>query len=197
MVKQKPSARRKVACQDHRVDHNEVVLIGGRSGAGKSTVGLEVSARLRVAQVAHAIIEGDFMGQIHPAPRDDPDRSTIVERNLTAVWHNFASLGYQRLIYTNSTSVLPSATAMFTRALGERVRIIRVLLTACDATASERLTRRELGSELNESLGASTLRARTLDEETSADALRVATDGRSVIDIANEVVAATGWLPAK
>ena len=46
------------------VNRAEVLLIGGRSGAGKTTVGWEVAARLRAAAVPHAIVEGDFMGQV-------------------------------------------------------------------------------------------------------------------------------------
>lgn len=160
---------------------------------GKSTVGWEVSARLRAAAVSHAIIEGDFMGQLHPAPEGDPDRSKIVERNLTAVWANFAELGYRRLIYTNTLSVLPGTTGMFERAMGADVRVVRVLLTASDATVGERLAGRELGSELEQGLKASAYKARLLDAQVSADTVRVVTDGRPVVDIACEVAAATGW----
>jgi hypothetical protein len=172
----------------------EVLLIGGRAGVGKTTVGWEVSARLRAAGVSHAIIEGDFMGQVHPAPEGDPRRSKITERNLTAVWANFAELGYGRLIYTNTVSVLPEATGMFRRAMGADVRIVRVLLTASDVTVGERLAGRELGSELTHELETSNDKARLLDEQAPADAVRVVTDGRSVMDIAPEVVAATGWV---
>ncbi len=133
------------------MDHPEVLLIGGRAGVGKTTVGWEVSARLRAAAVSHAIVEGDFMGQVHPAPEGDPHRSEITECNLTAVWANFARLGYCRLIYTNTVSVLPEAAGMLERAMGAGVRIIRVLLTASDATVGERLAGRELGSELSRS----------------------------------------------
>ena len=89
------------------MDRAEVLLIGGRAGAGKSTVGWEISDRLRVAEVPHALIEGDFMGQVHPAPPDDPQRAAIVERNLTAVWGNYVGLGHRRLVCTNTLSVLP------------------------------------------------------------------------------------------
>ncbi|MEV0407593.1 AAA family ATPase [Actinoallomurus sp. NPDC050550] len=175
------------------MDRAEALLIGGRSGAGKTTIGWEVSARLRAAAVSHAILEGDFMGQVHPAPEGDPDRSWITARNLAAVWANFAELGYRRLIYTNTLSVLPEAAGMFQRAMGADVRIVRVLLTASDATAGERLTGRELGSELAEGLRASAHKARLLDSRVPPDTVRVTTDGRTVTDIASEVVAATGW----
>ncbi|WP_428950457.1 hypothetical protein [Streptomyces sp. cg35] len=172
----------------------EVLLIGGRAGVGKTTVGWEVSALLRAAAVPHTVVDGDFMGQVHPAPEDDPHRAGITERNLTAVWANFAALGHRRLVYTNTASVLPEATGMFERAMGARVRITRILLTASDATAHERLTGRELGSELATELAASARKARILDGRAAAGTIRVTTDGRSVGAIAGEVVTATGWL---
>ncbi|MFJ8826021.1 hypothetical protein ACIREE_30160 [Streptomyces sp. NPDC102467] len=174
-------------------DDVEILLLGGRAGVGKTTVGWEVSVFLRAAGVPHAVIEGDFMGQIHPAPEGDQHRSEITEKNLTAVWANFAERGCRRLIYTNTASVLSGTTGMFERALGPKVRITRVLLTATDATAHERLTGRELGSELEHELAASARKARLLDQGAHPGTLRVVTDGRPVVDIARDVVTATGW----
>lgn len=157
-------------------------------------MGWEISDRLRVAEVAHAIIEGDFMGQVHPAPGGDPHRSGIAERNLTAVWGNYAALGYRRLVYTNTLSVLTETAGTFQRAMGADVRIVRVLLTATDETTERRLRGREIGSELERELTGSAYKARLLDERAPADTVRVATDGRTVIDIAAEVLAVTGWV---
>ncbi|MFJ8357151.1 hypothetical protein [Streptomyces sp. NPDC093984] len=176
------------------MDHAEALLIGGRAGVGKTTVGWEVSARLRAAGVAHAVIDGDFMGQVHPAPDGDPHRAEITERNLTAVWRNYASLGHRRLVYTNTVSVLDESAGMFRRAMGPQARLVRVLLTAADDTIALRLKGRELGSELERELRASTYKARLLDARAPVDTVRVATDGREVVDIAREVLAATGWV---
>jgi hypothetical protein len=178
------------------MDRAEVLLIGGRAGVGKSTVGWEVSDRLRVAEVAHAVIEGDFMGQVHPAPEGDPSRAAITERNLTAVWGNYAALGHRRLVYTNTVSVLAEAADIFRRAMGADVRIVRVLLTATDETTERRLRGREIGSALERELAGSLRKARMLDERAPTDTVRVPTDGRRVTDVAAEVLAATGWLPA-
>jgi len=115
-----------------------VLLIGGRSGAGKTTVGWEVAAQFRTAGVPHAIIDGDFLGQVYPAP---DDLAGLVERNLAAVWANFAALGGTRLVYVNTLSVLPSSAGMFRRALGPDVRLVPVLLTASDATVESRRAR--------------------------------------------------------
>ncbi|MFL5995598.1 MAG: AAA family ATPase [Streptomyces sp.] len=179
------------------MDHAEVLLLGGRAGVGKTTVGWEVSARLRAARVAHAVIDGDFMGQVHPAPEGDPHRAAIAERNLTAVWGNYAELGYRRLVHTHTVSVLEESTGVFRRAMGDGVRIVRVLLTASDETIERRLAGRELGSELEKELRGSARKARMLDERAPAGTLRVVTDGRTVIDIAAEVTAASGWVPAR
>ncbi|MFI6350966.1 hypothetical protein [Streptomyces sp. NPDC050560] len=176
------------------MDHTEVLLIGGRAGVGKTTVGWEVSVLLRAAEVAHAVVDGDFMGQVHPAPEGDRDRARITEENLTAVWANFARHGYRRLVYTNTRSVLPEATGMFERAMADEARIVRVLLTASDATVRERLGRREIGSELDRELAGSVRSARLLDRRAAAGTVRVATDGRDVGDIARDTVAATGWI---
>ncbi|AXG51693.1 hypothetical protein SLCG_0538 [Streptomyces lincolnensis] len=172
----------------------EVLLIGGRAGVGKTTVGWEVSARLRAAEVGHAVIDGDFMGQVHPAPEGDPHRAAITERNLTAVWANYTALGCRRLVYVNTVSVLAEAEGIFRGAMGDGVRLVRVLLTATDRTAELRLRGREIGSEFEHELRGSVRKARMLDERAPGDTLRVATDGRSVIDIADEVVRATGWV---
>ncbi|MEU7638498.1 MULTISPECIES: DEAD/DEAH box helicase family protein [unclassified Streptomyces] len=172
----------------------EVLLIGGRAGVGKTTLGWEISARLRAAGVPHCVIEGDFMGQAHPAPEGDPRRKKIAERNLTALWSNYAELGYRRLVYTNTVSVLAENEGMFQRAMGIDVRIVRVLLTASDTTTRERLTGREIGSELEREVRNSTRKARILDEQAPADTVRVATDGRSVADLAHQVLGATRWL---
>lgn len=117
-----------------------------------------------------------------------------VTSETSLLWGNYAELGYRRLIYTNTVSVLAEATGMFERVMMPDVRLVRVLLTATDATASERLAGPELGSELEKEVERSAYKARLLDEEAPADILRVVTDGRSVVDIARQVVAATGWI---
>ncbi|MDI3403813.1 ATP-binding protein [Streptomyces cavernicola] len=175
------------------MDHAEALLIGGRAGVGKTSVGWEVSALLRAAVVTHCVIEGDYLGQAHPAPQDDPRRRRLTERNLTAVWSNYAELGHRRLIYTHTVSVLADTADMFRRAMGADVRIVRVLLTASDATTHARLAAREQGSELESELRGSLRKARLLDEQAPRDTVRVATDGRTIGDIAADVLDAVGW----
>jgi hypothetical protein len=68
-----------------------------------------------------------------------------------------------------------------------------VLLTADDAVAAERLTGREIGSDLAAHIERSKTAAAHLDEHAPAWVHRVATDGRPVPEIAKEIVELTGW----
>ena len=162
------------------MDRVEALLIGGRAGVGKTTVGWEVSAQLAAAGLAHAHIEGDMIGQVHPAPAGDPDRVDVTERNLAAIWGNYALLGCCRLVYTRTVSVLPEYGEMIQRALTGEARLIRVLLTASDATAIDRLTRREQGSRLEAELQTTAQKAPMLEARAHSGTIRVR-DRKSVV----------------
>lgn len=169
----------------------EVLLIGGRSGAGKSTVAWEVSSRLQRLEVAHAFVEGDFLDQVHPAPENDPHRTKITSRNLAAIWANYRELGCRRLIYCNTVAVLESD--MITGAMGGPVEPIGVLLTAESSVAADRLRGREIGSELEAHLERSANAAAYLESHAPAWAHRLPTDGHAVAETAAAVVELTGW----
>src|SRR3954471_17865158 len=89
----------------------ELLLIGGGAGVGKTTVGGEVSSALQGRGTAHCLIEGDYMDQIHPAPRDDPHRAAITERNTAAVWSNYAALGQHRAVWTRASTAIASLSS--------------------------------------------------------------------------------------
>jgi cytidylate kinase len=72
------------------MDQAEVLLIGGRAGVGKTTMGWEIAARLRAETVAHGAIEGGFMGQTHPFPVGDPRRrKTAVDQDQMLAFYDF------------------------------------------------------------------------------------------------------------
>ncbi|GAB2480600.1 hypothetical protein GCM10026982_00420 [Nocardiopsis aegyptia] len=170
----------------------QVLLIGGGAGVGKSTVAWEVSVLLRARDVAHCVIEGDVLDQVHPAPADDPARSRVTERNLAALWSNYTDLGHHRLVYTNTVSILE--VPMFRRALGPGpLRFTLVLLTAGEDVVRERLTRRETGSQLEPHIERSRRMAAHLEATAPEGTVRVATDGLGVAQVAERVVAAAAW----
>ncbi len=169
---------------------SEVLLIGGRSGVGKTSVGAEIFARLSRLEVRHCLIEGDNLGQAYPAPhRQGID---LAEQNLAAMWQNYRRAGYRRMVYTNTASV--AYADGLTRAMGDAPRVTAVLLTADDGTARARLTQREIGTALDFHVERSDLAARELERLAPPWVHRVATDGRTVTAIAEELIELTGWL---
>ena len=169
---------------------SEVLLIGGRSGVGKSSVGAEIHAQLAATGVRHCLIEGDNLDMAHPAPYEHH----LAERNLAAMWTNYRAIGYRRMIYTNTASVFPSVLEKLTAAMGDQPEVTAVLLTCDDATVRTRLAQREKGSKLDWHVERSRFMARKLDDEIPASVRRVATDERNVADIAEEIIAILGWL---
>ncbi|WP_314646716.1 adenylyl-sulfate kinase [uncultured Microbacterium sp.] len=170
-----------------------VLFIGGRSGVGKSSVAAEASLQFAAFDVRHAVIEGDNLDQAYPEPwRAGVD---LAERNLAATWSNYRAVGYARLIFTNTVSVLHVPT--LSAALGGEVRALSFLLTATDETAASRLAGREIGSGRDAHIRRSADAARRLDHAADGSVSRIATDGRTVSDIAADIVAASGWADAR
>jgi hypothetical protein len=168
---------------------SEAIFLGGRSGTGKSSVGYEMHAQLSAARVRHCLIEGDNLDQAYPPPWEHG----LAERNLAAMWANYRALGYRRMIYTNTASVLPDVMNELTTAMGDGPELTAVLLTCSDATARERLAGREIGTALDWHVERSDLMARELERGVPGWVHRVATDGRPVAGIAAEVIRLTGW----
>lgn len=170
----------------------QVAFIGGPSGVGKTSVGLEMHAQLRAKNVAHCVIEGDYLDMAHPTPWEHG----LAERNLSAMWANYQALGYNRLIYTNTVSVLPAVMDSLVRAMGRDVEAVAVLLTCTEATARKRLSRREKGSELDRHIDSSTQTAVTLESNCPTTVHRVPTDARTIRSVAADVIRLTGWIPS-
>jgi hypothetical protein len=163
----------------------EVLLIGGRSGVGKSTVAFETSVQLAVLGTKHAVIEGDSLDLAHPHPPPG-----FAAKNLAALWRNYRELGYRRLIYTNTNSVISTDTLL--PALGDNPRAVAVLLTATDATVHQRLAAREIGSALDAHLDRSRAAATRLSAAPPW-VIRLSTDDRTTVSLARELIRLAGW----
>ncbi|WP_161881587.1 adenylyl-sulfate kinase [Deinococcus alpinitundrae] len=168
-------------------ERSEVLLIGGRSGVGKTSLAAELHHQLSARQVRHAVIEGDNLDLAWPPPWEHG----LAERNLATIWQNYRALGYRRLIYTNTVSVLHSAD--LARAMGDEPVLRAVLLTANDDTARARLAGREIGAGLEVHVEKSSKRAAELGQQTPAWVQRLGTDGRTVGELGAQVLAWLGW----
>ncbi len=171
----------------------EVLFIGGRSGAGKTSVAAELHTQLSTARVRHCVIEGDVLDLAWPVPWQHG--LALAEANLAAMWHTYQEAGYARLVYANTASVRGEILASLLAALGGDPVVHAVLLTATDETAAGRLRQREVGTDLEASVVRSRRAAVELEDAAPPWVRRIATDGRGVTAIARELVPLLGWSP--
>lgn len=164
-----------------------MLFIGGRSGVGKSSVAYELHARLTAGEVKHCVIEGDTLDLAYPPPWEH----ALAEKNLADLWRNYRALGYRRLIYTNTVSVLQ--TEVLAAAMGDDPMVKAVLLRASDDSARVRLAGRETETTLETHLERSRQRAAELEAKTPSWVWRVDTDGKSIPEVAGEILALLAW----
>lgn len=172
----------------------QVLFVGGGSGVGKTSVALEVSTLLRRARIAHALVDGDNLDASYPGP-GDVDREWFTRANLAKIWDTYRAAGQHRLVYVNTVSVLE--TRELTAAVDEDAQVTAVLLGADADSVLERLSARERGSELAVHLERSAARRAELEDRAPGWVTRVDTTGRTVGEVAADVVAITGWTTAR
>jgi ABC-type glutathione transport system ATPase component len=171
----------------HDDDASHLVVLGGRSGVGKTSTAHALHALLRTHDVRHAVVEGDYLDLAWPPPWEHG----LDLRNLAAVWANYRTLGYRRLVYTNTVSVL--AAEALAAAMGDSPVVTAVLLTGPDDVVDARLATRESGEELRAHRERSAAAARRLDAEAPAGTHRLATEGLTPEQLAVRVRALAGW----
>jgi hypothetical protein len=170
---------------------SHVLFISGRSGVGKSTAALTLHEQLIDQDVQHAVIEGDYLDLAHPAPHLAFPGADLSEHNLAAMWSGYRSLGYRRLIYTNTAAVLtlPSLVA----AMGDNPLVTAVLLRSSDRHTRPRLERRNHGAIDSTLFDRSVAMASRLDEEAPSSVHRIDTDELDPARVAAKLLALTGW----
>ncbi|MCV7358151.1 ATPase [Mycolicibacterium fluoranthenivorans] len=171
---------------------SEAIFLGGRSGVGKTTIALEMHAQLTALNLSHCVIDGDFLDMAHPPPWEH----RLAERNLATMWENYLALGYRRLIYVSTMSVLPAVTDGLIAAMDNGTTVFGALLTCSEQTALRRLSRREVGSTLDVHVRSSASTAQLLAEAASGHIQAFDTDQYSVIELAMRILHAADWLPA-
>lgn len=164
-------------------------MISGPAAVGKTSVANEVSAQLRAADIAHAVIDTDALDDVHPVP---DEQWRLTERNLASVWQSFRELGTRRLILAGVYMHRESELSWIRRASGAD-RLLLVRLSASERTLGERVGRREIGSARDDQLARTLRQANQLAEQAVPQTSVIATDRRTVPDIAAEIVELLGW----
>ena len=174
-------------------EHIPVMVVTGPVGVGKTTIATEISALLADVGILHACVDMDGLRDAWPAPPDDRFNSALGLRNLAAIWRNFHEAGAERLILADVVEQRSDLDSYREAVPGADVLLVR--LRASVATLQGRIERREAGVGRDWHLH----RAAELEAQMDRDALEdllVETDGRSPDDIAREILARSGWLPA-
>jgi gluconate kinase len=170
---------------------SHVLFISGRSGVGKSTAALTLHQQLINHDVQHAVIEGDYLDLAHPAPHLAFPDANLTEQNLATMWAAYRTLGYHRLIYTNTAAVLTLSSLV--TAMGDDPLVTAVLLRTSDEHALPRLERRNHGAIDPALLDHSAAMANTLDEKAPPSVHRIDTDELNPSEVATQLLSLTGW----
>ena len=170
---------------------SEVLLLAGRSGVGKSQCRIRMPCRTQGSGCAALCDRRRHVGH----GLSDTVEHVLAERNLAAMWANYRELGYRRLIFVNSACVLATEARKLAAAMGDDPRLVPIILTCTDATAAQRLGHRETGDSLDQHVDASRRMAAALTGGAETSTYRIATDDRTMAEIAADAIAFTGWPP--
>ena len=167
-----------------------LLLISGPVGVGKTTVANELSTLLVNESVPHTFVDLDALTHTYPRSLSDPFGNALALANLTIIWNNGRNHGARNLIVPRVVE-----TRDYAEHLAQSVGISHPIvcrLTASDRTLLERVRAREIGSNLawheKRSLQLSAELSKTRNEDFS-----IATDGRSITEIATEILQRVKW----
>jgi adenylylsulfate kinase-like enzyme len=183
-----------------------VLLVCGPTGVGKSTVGWEVYVRLRRAGLAAAYLDLDQIGFCRPAPHGDPGNHRVKARNLAAIWTTYRAAGAQCLVAVGPVEdgraastyadTLPAATMTLCRLHAGSDELTRRILRRGQGGGSwaqpgdPLIGRPE--AELRR-IAAEAVAIATRTERAGPAELRIDTEGRTVAEAADLVVAQLRW----
>ena len=163
-----------------------MLILSGSMGAGKTTVMGEISDLLADSDAAHATLDFDCLGQVHPHVPDG-----FAFRNLKSIWPNYRDAGVTRLVIAAAVERRSELASYRDAIPGAALAVCR--LTAPVATMQERLRVREPGiwqprflaraEELN-----GILTAAAVEDFTVANG-----PDRDITEVAREVLERAAW----
>lgn len=168
-----------------------IMIITGPVGVGKTTVALEVSELLEQGGIAHACVDLDALRWCYPRQPGDRFSTGLAMKNLAAIWVNFQDYGATSLIVADVIETRFGLDRYRAAIPGADILVVR--LTASLSTLHERVKQRELGAGLAWHLQRAPELAAIMERNHVEDLL-VSTDGKTVTEIAREILQQTRWM---
>lgn len=166
-----------------------VIVITGSMGSGKTTILSEASDVLANRGIPHAAIDLDGLAITHLPSGCGGE--TIMWRNLTCVWQNYANAGVRMLLLAQAVEDRRELDRSRDAVPGAQITVCR--LTATVQTMQNRVRLREPGMFQQEFVN----RAATLNAVLDSAAVEnfvVVNEDRSPTDVAEEMLHRAGWL---
>ncbi|MEU4895182.1 AAA family ATPase [Streptomyces sp. NPDC044780] len=182
-----------------------VLWVCGATGVGKSAVGFAVYRRILRAGYTAAYLDLDQIGCRGPVPADDADDHRLKAGNLAALWRNYRTAGARALVVTGP--VRDEAALM---AYGDALSPAEITLCRLHAGREEltqRIIRRGHGEGWQQpgdplrrqpttrllGIADQAVASAALLESAGIGDLRLDTDGHTVEQVADAVLARTQW----
>jgi hypothetical protein len=167
---------------------NDVLVISGSMGSGKTTVLGEASDLLTQAGIIHAALDVDVLGVgLWP----DAAVDNLLFRNLSSVCANYRSAGIARLLLAEAAD--SAATLARVREATAATSLVVCRLRATLATMQQRVRLREPGM-LQQQFVARVVELEAALDAAGADDFSLDNDDRSVTEVAREMLQRAGWL---
>lgn len=167
-----------------------LVILSGPVGVGKTSVGHEVSAQLEDNSVPHTFIDLDGLAQTYPRPADDQFGNALALKNLKTVWANARDAGALNLVIARVVETAADVDAIAQVVPDAQTVVFQ--LSAGDEVLVERVGGRELGSGHDWHVNRAIELAQSLSATGPCD-YSIATDGRTVAEIAGEIISMVDW----
>lgn len=168
---------------------DELLIITGSMGAGKSAVLAEAGDILALRHISYAAIDVDSLGLVHlpSAARTD----TVMYENLRVVCTNYSGVGVRRFLFARALESREELELCRQAVPGARTAICR--LAASIDTMRQRVTARESGILQPEFVARVAELSATLDRVRLEDFV-VENENRSLTEVALEVLVRAGWI---
>ena len=166
-----------------------LLVITGSMGSGKTAVLDEASDILTLRGIAHAGVDLDSLLIVHlPLGVRDDD---VIFRNLRCVWENYAALGVMRLVVARALERREELERIRAAVSAKKITVCR--LKASIGTMQERVRARDSG-QLQRRYVIRVAELDTLLDRAQLEDFSVVNEGRSITEVAQEMLTRSGWL---